>query len=86
MNLIYKKTLTLKEALTGFSFEIKFLQDKSYTINNSSAKIITPGFKKIIPGMGMKRAGASGDLIIAFDVKFPDKFTEEQMKILKKIL
>ena len=86
MNLIYKKTLTLKEALTGFSFDLKFLQDKSYTINNSSAKIVTPGFKKVIPGMGMKRGGARGDLIITFDVKFPDRLTEKQTDVLKEIL
>ena len=36
--------------------------------------------------MGMRREGISGDLIIAFDVKFPDKLTDEQVDVLKKIL
>ena len=36
LNLIYKKTISLKEALTDFSFELKHLNGKKYNINNSS--------------------------------------------------
>ena len=86
MDLVYKKTLTLKEALIGFSFDLKFLHDKTYSINNSSGKIITPGYKKIIAGMGMQRGDIKGNLIIAFDVKFPNSLSPKQLTDLEKIL
>ena len=84
MDLVYKKKLTLKEALIGFSFEIKFLHGKLYSINNINGKIIQSGFKKIIPGMGMKRSGTYGNLIIVFDVIFPDKLTDLANKSVRK--
>jgi DnaJ-class molecular chaperone len=86
LNLVYEKKLTLKESLTGFSFDIKFLQGKIYTINNSGGKIIGPRFKKVVHGLGMKRGETSGDLIIIFDVIFPTKLSNDQIEQLNKIL
>lgn len=86
LNLVYEKKLTLKEALTGFSFEIKFLEGKTYTINNSGGKIIGPRFKKVVQGLGIKRGEIKGDLIIIFDVIFPNKLRKDQIEELKKIL
>ena len=92
LDLIYKKTLTLKEALTGFSFDIKHISGKSYTINNSNGKIITPGYHKSIANMGMRRvlphpaSPLLGDLIIVFDVEFPTSLTDEQRDKIKDVL
>ena len=86
LNLVYEKKLTLKEALTGFSFNIKFLQGKTYTINNSGGTIIGPKFKKVVRGLGIKRGDINGDLIIVFDVIFPNKLDKDQIDQLKKIL
>ena len=92
LDLIYKKTLTLKEALTGFSFDIKHISGKSYTINNSNGKIITPGYHKSIANMGMRRvlphpaSPLLGDLIIVFDVDFPSSLTDEQRDKIKDAL
>ncbi len=92
LDLIYKKTLTLKEALTGFSFDIKHISGKSYTINNSNGKIITPGYHKSITNMGMRRvlphpaSPLLGDLIIVFDVDFPSSLTDEQRDKIKDAL
>lgn len=36
LDLVYKKTLTLKEALRGFSFEITHLSHKVLKINNQN--------------------------------------------------
>ena len=86
LNLVYEKNLTLKESLTGFSFDIKFLQGKVYTINNNGGKIISPKFKKVVRGLGMKRGETIGDLIIIFNVIFPNKLSKHQIEELEKIL
>ena len=51
----------------GFSFDLTFLHGQIYTINNSGAKIMYPGYKKLVQGMGMKRGESTGNLIIEFD-------------------
>lgn len=85
LDLIYEKTITVKEALCGFTFELKYITGKVYTINNNSGNIISYGYRKIIPNMGFTREQHTGNLIIMFTVKFPDKLTEETMEQLKKI-
>jgi len=84
MDLIYKKKLTLKESLTGFLFDIKHITGKVYTINGST--VIKPNYKKTIKGMGMKRDDLCGDMIIQFEIIFPNKLSEDQISELKKIL
>jgi len=86
LDLILEKEISLKDALCGFSFELKYINGKSYTLNNNSGNIIKPDYQKIIPGMGLKRENHQGNLIIHFQVKFPDKLTEEQMGVLKTVL
>jgi DnaJ-class molecular chaperone len=85
IDLIYEKIITLKEALCGFSFELKYITGKIYTINNNSGNIINNGYKKTIPNMGFSRDNHTGNLIIIFNVKFPDKLTDETLEKLKKI-
>ena len=86
LNLVYNKTISLKEALTGFKFEFKYLNDKTFSINNEDNNIIKPGYQKEIKGMGMERKRMKGNLIIKFTIKFPDKFTEDQIKALRELL
>jgi len=85
LDLIYEKTISVKEALCGFAFELKYITGKVYTINNNSGNIISHGYRKIIPNMGFSREQHTGNLIIIFNVKFPEKLTEEAMEQLKKI-
>lgn len=87
LDLIYKKTVTLKESLCGFDFEIKHINGKTLAFkNNQNPFIIKPGFKKVIPEFGMKRENTTGNLIIEFDIVFPDKLTSEQIQTLSNIL
>jgi DnaJ family protein A protein 2 len=85
LDLIYEKSITIKEALCGFSFELKYVTGKVYTINNASGNIISHGYKKVIPNMGFSRDQHIGNLVIIFTVKFPDKLTPEVMEQLKAI-
>jgi DnaJ-class molecular chaperone len=85
LDLIYEKTITLKEALCGFSFPIKSINNTMYTINNTSGVIIYNGYQKIIPQMGLSRDEHVGNLIIVFQVKFPDKLSPETINELMKL-
>ena len=86
INLIYKKTISLKESLTGFTFDIKHINNKIYTINNEGGNIIPTNYVKEIPNLGMTRQQTTGKLIIKFDVIFPETLTKDQIKSLKEIL
>jgi DnaJ-class molecular chaperone len=87
MDLLYRQTITLKEALCGFKFDLKHLNQKTICLNNNTAPtVIKPKFKKIIPGLGMQKDGKYGNLIIEFDVIFPDGLTPRQIKQLNEIL
>lgn len=87
MDLVYTHTVSLKEALTGFSFELKHLNGRPFHINNfTNRTIITPGYTKTINGMGMQRNGLSGNLIINFNIRFPEKLTDTQIEGLKTLL
>ena len=85
LDLILEKHISLKEALCGFTFEIKYLTGKVYTINNNSGNIIIPGYKKMIPNMGFSRDQHTGNLIIIFNVKFPEKLDDKILEQLRKI-
>ena len=57
LDLFYKKKLTLKQALLGFTFDLTFLHGKVYTINNSGGKIMSPGYKKVGAWNGNEKGG-----------------------------
>jgi len=86
LDLILNKTISLKDALCGFSFELKYLNDKIYTLNCNSGNIVQPGYKKILPNMGLTREGHTGNLIIQFSVDFPEKITQEQIDKIRDVL
>ena len=86
LDLILEKKITLKEALCGFTFEINYINGKSYTLNNNKGTIIPPEYKKIYPNMGLSRGEHKGNMVIHFHIEFPEKLTEEQIEKLINIL
>jgi DnaJ family protein B protein 4 len=86
-DLIYKKKISLKEALCGFSFELQHLNGKMLFLNNKSNRtIITPDTKKTIPNLGIEYEGKTGNLIIEFVIDFPINLSEEQMNTIASVL
>lgn len=85
LDLILNKTITVKEALCGFSFDMKYITGKTYTITNSSGNIINHGYNKVIPNMGFARDDYTGNLIIIFDIKYPEKLSDDIIEELKKV-
>jgi DnaJ-class molecular chaperone len=86
-DLIYSKKISLKEALCGFVFEIDHLNGKRLALNNiHNPTVIKPNFKKMVQGMGMTRENSTGNLIIEFEIEFPENLTSEQIAKLNEVL
>jgi len=86
LDLLMQKDISLKEALCGFSFDIKYINGKNYTIHNHTGNIIPPNYQKVIPAMGLTRENHTGNLIIQFQVRFPETLSTETLKVLESIL
>jgi DnaJ family protein A protein 2 len=87
MDIVCRHTLSLKESLCGFKFDLKHLSGKTLAFNNlTNVSVIKPNYKKIIPNLGMNKNGESGNLIIEFDIIFPDVLGDDQIQKLSEIL
>ena len=86
IDLIHKHSITLKEALCGFSFDVDYLQGKSFRINNAKGHIVSPNYKKTLDNMGMKRDNAVGKLIIVFNIIFPTSLPDTTLETLSTLL
>jgi len=86
LDLILEHTISLKEALCGFTYELKHLNERIYTINNKPGNVVVPGFKKVIPNMGLMRDEHVGNLILHFHVEFPTTLSSQQIVQLSEIL
>ena len=87
LDLIYRQKINLKEALCGFSFEINHLNGKKLCLNNNSnPTVIKPNFKKVVPNLGMIREDSIGNMVIDFEIEFPESLTKEQVETLSNIL
>ena len=87
LDLIYNSKISLKDSLCGFQIEVAHINGKTYNLTNGAGKVITPGYVKILPLLGLTHpSGKCGNLLIAFDVEFPTSLTTEQTDALKNIL
>jgi DnaJ-class molecular chaperone len=87
LDLIYNKKISLKEALCGFVFEINHLNGKRLALNNmNNPTVVRPGFKRVVNGMGINKDNSVGNLVIEFEVEFPDSLTTEQVESLRNAL
>nr|BAN65507.1 protein with DnaJ domain, DNJ1/SIS1 family [Babesia bovis] len=80
-NLIYKFTVPLVKALTGFQATLTTLDNRRVTTR--IVDVVSPSYRKVIPNEGMpisKSPSHRGDLILEFDITFPRTLTPEQKK------
>ena len=84
LDIIFIKTITLKEALLGFNFILTHINNKNFKITCS--EIINFNYEKLIPNMGFIRDTFVGNLIIKFNITFPLTISQESKKLLEKIL
>lgn len=86
LDLYYKKTLTLKESLCGFAFDVLHLNGENYHITNlKKITLITPTYTVKLSKLGMMRENSIGNLIIEFEIEYPI-LTMEQIAKLQLIL
>lgn len=86
-NLILGLDINLIDALIGFSFVFKHLDNSEFII--SSTNIIKNDEIKIIKNKGMpfnNHSDVFGDLIIKFNIIYPDSIDTQHQNILKNIL
>ncbi len=87
-NLIYKKSISLSDALCGFQFAIKQLDGRELIVTSSGTPL-TPGEIRSIPNEGMpiwKRPDERGFMFVEFTIKFPKHISNEQSLKLQKVL
>lgn len=84
-----KRTIQLKEALCGFDTTFTHLNGKIMSMKNISRNngvIVTNGYKKIATGLGMKTTNGAGNLVVEFDVEFPNILSDDQIDGIEKLL
>ena len=84
LDIIFIKSISLKEALLGFSFMLNHINNKSYNI--TCTEIIHFNYEKINPAMGFMRDNFVGNLIIKFNILFPTSLSLETKKQLATLL
>jgi DnaJ-class molecular chaperone len=90
-NLFHKHTLTLVEALTGFTFPIHHLDGRTLLVKSEPGGVVKPGDIKALREEGMpmvRNPYVRGNLYVEFDVTFPTaaQLSEASKKILKQVL
>ncbi|KAK2828470.1 hypothetical protein Q5P01_019504 [Channa striata] len=86
-DLIYKVQISLEMALSGFSVDVETLDGRLLCIPIND--IVHPTFKKMVTGEGMPLSqdpSQRGNLIIIFDIQFPEKLSAERKQLIKQAL
>lgn len=88
-DLLMEKTISLKQALTGFRFSQKHPDGRTLVIKSEPGEIVKPNALKMVSDGGMpvhKSPFTKGRLFILFKVEFPDKLTAPQVTALSAAL
>lgn len=87
-DLIYTAKISLREALLGATIKVPTLDGriKQISMNND---IISPQTEKRIAGEGLpypKQTSKKGDIIVRFDIRFPDSLSQSQREAMNQNL
>jgi len=88
-NLFMKKKINLLEALTGVEFTVKQLDGRTLVVRSKPNQVIKPGMVMQIAKEGFptyKQPFQKGNLLVEFEVEFPDQIPEKLHQQLSQIL
>lgn len=88
-HLFYKKKISLIEALGGFSFHFRHLDDRILKVTSVPGAVTKPGDYHRIQDEGMptrSNAFVRGALYIEYEVVFPDSVTDSALDTMRKVL
>lgn len=80
----YTAKVTLRQALCGTVVEVPTLSGEKISLN-LTREVIKPNMVKRIQGQGLpfpKEPSRKGDLLVSFDIKFPESLTQSAKDIL----
>lgn len=87
-DIITRATVPLAIALGGGTVHLLGLDGRALPIDLSS-RVVQPGMEQILIGEGMpvpERPGERGNMVVQFDVAFPERLSEEQRAGLLALL
>ncbi|CAL4115335.1 unnamed protein product [Meganyctiphanes norvegica] len=87
-NILYTAKLTLRDALCGGRISVPTLEGQKVTLNLSQ-EVIKPQTVKRMQGYGLpypKDPSRKGDIVVHFDIKFPNSLSESSKDILSEVL
>ncbi len=89
-NIVYTCKVGLREALCGAVVEVPTLQPGGKKVSvNCTNEVVKPSTCKRLQGYGLpfpKDPSRKGDLIVKFDIKFPDRLSQSSKDILYDVL
>lgn len=89
-HLLMEQTISLAEALTGFSVNVTQLDGRKLTVKSNPGSVVDPAHLYSVhrEGMPLRQTGGMerGDLIIRFHVVYPKTLEESAVPELRKVL
>ena len=82
LDVIAKVPLNIAQATLGSKVSVRTLTGKKVTIRIPQGT--APGKRFRVPGQGIEKNGAKGDMIVEANVTVPEKLTPEQEKMMKE--
>ena len=86
LDLIYRRNITLYEALNGVDMVIQHLDGRDLRIKSKENIMIKSDMSQRIKQYGMKRGYHVGDIVIQFVIVFPDKIQDDALQELSQVL
>jgi len=87
-NIVFTCKVPLKEALCGTQVQIPTIEGRKIDLD-LSRKIIKPTTVRKLKGMGLpvsKNPSSKGDLVVKFDIAFPEQLSEDTKNIVRNVL
>nr|XP_019940040.1 PREDICTED: dnaJ homolog subfamily B member 1-like [Paralichthys olivaceus] len=86
-DIVYTAKISLRDALCGCTVNAPTLDNR--TVNVPTTDIVQPGMRRRVSGEGLpypKRPGRRGDLIVEYEVKFPDRLSQSARDTIAQVI